>query len=119
MFIKGSVRYGRIRKIVKMLDAAWPTPPKEGRTMIFPRKLDGSAIAVFNHMATGRVYVDAGERVNGRSPSERRLQTGRGGPWAPLHHCRFEDYGLADDVVRCRKCGLVQRVIGVYKEKAL
>jgi hypothetical protein len=58
-------------------------------------KLDGSTIYVEEDFATGKQYVDAPTRLD---------MIGR-------HYCRFEDYGLANNMWRCRKCGLIQPLI--------
>lgn len=72
-------------------------PLPENWLMAPPRKIDGSRILV--HMTfEGATYVD--------------MELGedhRGGPEYPRHFHRFEDYGLADGYLRCRKCGLVGR----------
>ena len=61
------------------------------------RRLDGRAIDTFT-MQDGRVYVDP---VRGEGH--------RGGPETPRHFHRFEDYDLADEWLRCRKCGLLRK----------
>lgn len=71
--------------------------------MLRTRKLDGSEIAVYTH-GDGRVFVDAGKEHKQANPQD----YARSGPWEKKHFCRFEDYGLADNLVRCRKCGLIK-----------
>lgn len=70
--------------------------------MIHPRKIDGSPISVFTRDGN-RVYVDPEPEYD-----ENGNKVTRGGPHHSFHYHRFEDYGLADDVLRCRKCGRVK-----------
>lgn len=80
--------------------------------VIYPRKADGSAIHV-NTFPDGRVYVDVkpeqapcyGKLISRYSIGDYVMN--RGGPEHSQHFHRWEDYGLADGLVRCRKCGLV------------
>lgn len=70
-----------------------------------PRRTDGQPLHVLT-MPDGRVFVDIEakrERDHAGIPFYNRS-----GPDEPRHFCRFEDYGLADGLVRCRKCGLVK-----------
>ena len=71
--------------------------------MIYPRKRNGDLILYFQEIGTDRVFIDT---------RECRTQDGtlvhRSGPEHPRHHCRFEDYGLADGLLRCKHCGLVK-----------
>lgn len=68
-----------------------------------PRRTDGQPIHVLT-MPDGRVFVDIERRIDENGV----LSFNRSGPDEPRHFCRFEDYGLADGLVRCRKCGLVK-----------
>lgn len=70
--------------------------------MIHPRKRNGDLIVYFHDLATGRVFIDTREhRVDGELIH-------RSGPEHPRHYCRFEEYGLADGLLRCKHCGLVK-----------
>lgn len=77
-----------------------------------PKRTDGQPLHVVT-MPDGRVFVDIKPEQTstyGKLISRHVIGeiTGRGGPDYRRHFCRFEDYGLADGLVRCRKCGLVK-----------
>lgn len=71
--------------------------------MIHPRRIDHQHLRVVTIPSKG-TFVDA----NAEYDRHGKL-VGRGGPEYSRHYCRFEDYGLADGLVRCRKCGLVRQ----------
>lgn len=78
--------------------------------MIHPRRLDGQPLHVIP-MPDGRVFVDPQPEVGAAHPAGKYTwfeASNRGGPEHSRHFHRFEDYGLADGLVRCRKCGLVK-----------
>lgn len=76
--------------------------------MIHPSKTDGSPINVLS-LPDGRVFVDP-QPVNRRLyGGHGQVVTDRGGPDYPKHFCRFEEYGLSDGLVRCKKCGKVRK----------
>lgn len=74
--------------------------------MIHPRRLDGKPLHVIP-MPDGRVFVDPKPEL-AESDHYAPYNLNRGGPEHSRHFHRFEDYGLADGLVRCRKCGLVK-----------
>ncbi len=74
-----------------------------------PKRVDGQPLHVLT-MPDGRVFVDV-EPEHLYEPYGRGPVVNRGGPEHSRHFCRFEDYGLADGLVRCRKCGLVKDCI--------
>lgn len=69
--------------------------------MIHPRRIDGKPLRVLS-LPDGRVYVDI---LDTRDTFGKLVH--RGGPEYPNHFCRFKGYGLADNLVRCYKCGRV------------
>lgn len=77
--------------------------------MMNPRRIDGSPLNV-TRTREGRVFVDCQPEFD-----EFGHQKHRSGPEHPNHYCRFEDYGLADGLVRCRKCGQVS--LPIIKEE--
>lgn len=72
-----------------------------------PRRLDGKALSV-NSFPDGRVFVDSKPERGAQDKYGCTEAINRGGPEYSEHYCQFEDYGLADGLVRCRKCGLVK-----------
>lgn len=73
--------------------------------MIHPRRVDGNPIRVVS-LTDGRVFVDVEPEIYKDNGHWR--QSSRGGPEHSRHFHRFDDYGLAEGLVRCRKCGLVK-----------
>lgn len=74
--------------------------------MIHPKRLDGFPVHVTS-FPDGRVFVDAYPLYHFYRGGRREM-IHRSGPEHPRHFHRFEYYGLADGLVRCRKCGLVK-----------
>lgn len=81
--------------------------------MIHPKRIDGNPLRVVT-LPDGRVFVNVeNEFETHRDPLGKGHQkyynkwVSRGGPEHSRHFCRFQDYGLADGLVRCRKCGRV------------
>lgn len=74
-----------------------------------PKRADMEPLHVMT-MPDGRVFVDVEpEMAHGTTGVQPyRVTVSRGGPEHSRHFCRFEDYGLEDGLMRCRKCGLVK-----------
>lgn len=79
----------------------------QAHQVIHPKKIDGSPINVLS-LPDGRVFVDPQPVDRTEANGDFLVVVNRGGPDYPKHFCRFEEYGLADGLVRCKKCGKVQ-----------